>query len=285
MIERNEFKLQGKTAMGRAVFKPPFKAHSALENEARFVTVVSGHSRLFVPNSQVNIEAGDSFLMKCESFMNQWLPNEDGGPTEVIIIHLNPEMLKLIYDDRIPAVFSKKVEANPSPMEKIEQNEVVAHFREGLRYYFKHPSLVTEEFIKIKIRELIHMLMNGEGKSRIRAILGDLFRSNEYEFKEIIHSHLFEDLKLQDLAFFAGLGLSTFKRKFKSVFGTSPTQYIKQKRLEKAENLLKTTDLRISDIAYDCGFNDVAYFSKAFSSTYSASPSQFRKKALGDFSN
>ena len=49
-----------------------------------------------------------------------------------------------------------------------------------------------------------------------------------------------------------------------------------------AENLLKTTNGRISDIAYDCGFNDMAYFSKSFSQVYHASPSNYRKQFLND---
>lgn len=124
------------------------------------------------------------------------------------------------------------------------------------------------------------ILIHTDQSGQIRKILSDLFQSKEYEFKEIIHSHLYEDLKIEDLAFFAGLSLSSFKRKFKTVFGTSPTRYIKTKRLEKAIYLLKDPQLRISDVAYDCGFNDIGYFSKVFHAAYDSSPTDYRKNRL-----
>ena len=277
MFESKTIKLAGVDVFGLAVFKPPFKASSALKDEARFVTVLHGQSRLFVPNGQLDIRTSDSFLMKCESFVNNWLPNEDESPNRVFVVQLIPEVLRIVYDDRIPDLFSNKAHLNPDPAERIEMNAMIRNFVDSMLYYLDHPAKVSEDFVKIKVRELVHILLNSDDSGKVKTIFGDLFKSNQYEFKEIIHSHLYEDLNIQDLAFFAGLSLSTFKRKFKEVFGTSPTRYIKTKRLEKAENLLKTTDLRISDIAYDSGFNDIAYFSKAFSAAYQHSPSEYRK--------
>ncbi|MEM7375670.1 MAG: AraC family transcriptional regulator [Bacteroidota bacterium] len=274
---RDQFKLLDKIVIGTTTFSPPFKASSVLHDEARFIHVVHGNSRLYVPNHQLSIQASDSFMMKCESFVNNWFENEDGSQNEVLIVHFYPDVLNYVYDERIPAIFTEKKEVNPKAVERIPLNVMIENYIQGLRFYFNNKAFVTDEFIKIKIKELILILLNSDKTGRIRAILSDLFQSNEYEFKEIIHSHLYEDLSIQDLAFFSGLSLSSFKRKFKSVFDTSPTQYIKTKRLEKAKTLLATTNLRISDIAYDCGFNDIGYFSKTFHAAFDCAPSDYRK--------
>lgn len=280
MIKKAQFDLLGKVVFGRVIFKPPFKAGEGLNNEARFVNVLNGKSRLFVPNSQVDIHAPDSFIMKCENFMNHWQENEDGSENDVIIVHFYPDVLKFIYDDKLPDLFSSKGKSNIQPVEKVHTNQMIRHFSESLRFYFENPDHVTDELIKIKVKELIEMLVNSDSSGRIKTILSDLFNSNEYEFKEIIHSHLYEDLSIQDLAFFAGLSLSSFKRKFNAVFGTSPTRYIKSKRLEKAKGLLRLPEYRISDVAYECGFNDLAYFSKTFHAAFDLSPSDYRKEVL-----
>ena len=107
-----------------------------------------------------------------------------------------------------------------------------------------------------------------------------MFKANEYKLQEVIQAHLFDDLNLEDLAFLTGLSLSSFKRKFSAVYGTSPNKYIISKRLEKAQLLLRTTDLRISEIAYECGYSDVGYFTKTFQKYYNCSPSNFREKLL-----
>lgn len=276
-FKRNHFELIGKEVIGRAMFEPPFKAHSPLENEARFVSVINGNSKLFVPNNTLALQASDSVMMKCDNFVNHWQANENGEWSEVLIVQLYPEVLSYIYDNKIPDMFSVKAKAQPSPVEKIPPNNMLTNYLESLRFYFDNPSYVNDDMIKLKVRELILILVNSDTTGKVKAILGDLFQTNEYDFKEIVHAHLYEDLSVEDLAFFAGVSLSTFKRKFKAVFDTSPNQYIKTKRLNKAQNLLKTTNQRISDIAYDCGFNDVGYFSKLFKAEFNHSPSDFRK--------
>ena len=67
IIKREQFNLEGKVVLGRVVFKPPFKASSALDNEARFMHVIKGKSRLYSPNNQFELSTGNSVLMKCEN--------------------------------------------------------------------------------------------------------------------------------------------------------------------------------------------------------------------------
>ena len=66
-------------------------------------------------------------------------------------------------------------------------------------------------------------------------------------------------------------------RKLKALTNLTPSLYIRSVRLEKAMELLKTTDLNVSEIAYDVGFNTPAYFSRAFSERYGVAPSQVRE--------
>ena len=65
-------------------------------------------------------------------------------------------------------------------------------------------------------------------------------------------------------------------RKLKALTGQTPSLFIRSVRLQKAMQLLKTTDLNISEIAYEVGFNDPAYFSRTFHEVFGAPPSGFR---------
>lgn len=66
-------------------------------------------------------------------------------------------------------------------------------------------------------------------------------------------------------------------RKLKALTGLTPVQFIRHLRLEKAKHLLKTTDLHVSEVAYDVGFSDPAYFSRIFQKEFKVSPSYFLK--------
>jgi AraC-like DNA-binding protein len=58
------------------------------------------------------------------------------------------------------------------------------------------------------------------------------------------------------------LRLSSFKREFKKNYNDAPASYIRNKRLEKSAKLLCISEKRITNIAHDCGFNDLATFSR-----------------------
>ena len=280
LISRRDFYIKDKIVFGNATFQPPFKAAAPLKNEARFVHIAHGKTRLYSANKHLNLSTGESLIMNTDNFVNNWLENEGGESSEVIVFQLFPDILKWVYNDKLPKIFSQGDRTNITAVEKIPPSLIMDNFITDLRGYLKHPALLNPELLSIKIRELIHILVHTDESGQIRALLSNLFNTREYEFKEIIHSHLFENLSLDDLAFFAGLSLSSFKRKFKSLFGTSPTNYIKNKRLEKAAEMIVTTPQRISEIAFDCGFNDLSYFSKSFTAKFEIPPSEYRKQQI-----
>jgi AraC-like DNA-binding protein len=66
-------------------------------------------------------------------------------------------------------------------------------------------------------------------------------------------------------------------RRLKSLTGNSPGFHIKTMRLEKAKELLETSDLSVSEAAFKTGFGTLSNFSKVFSEKYGMTPSQFRQ--------
>ena len=68
-----------------------------------------------------------------------------------------------------------------------------------------------------------------------------------------------------------------FRHKFKEITGESPQEFITNKRLETALNMLSSTTLSCSEIAENCGFSNSAQFSKMFKEKYNISPRQYRK--------
>lgn len=79
------------------------------------------------------------------------------------------------------------------------------------------------------------------------------------------------------LASALNLSESQLYRKLKAISGKSTSVFIRGIRLSAAKNLLQTSDFNISEIAYQCGFNDPAWFSRAFKEEFGVSPSAFRK--------
>lgn len=74
------------------------------------------------------------------------------------------------------------------------------------------------------------------------------------------------------------MGYSKFRKLFKSETGYSPHQYHLNLRINKAKELLQTTELNIKEIAYQTGFESEFYFSKLFRKKSGISPTDYRTK-------
>lgn len=87
-------------------------------------------------------------------------------------------------------------------------------------------------------------------------------------------------LSPEDIASELNLGYTWFRRKFKEYTGVSPAQYMLQLKIIRAKELLSSTTLPVSEIAYTLGFESVGQFSTFFKKKESISPSVFRERVM-----
>lgn len=85
-----------------------------------------------------------------------------------------------------------------------------------------------------------------------------------------------ESFKVSELATSLNMSVSQFNRKLHGLAGQSPVQFIISVRLQRASKMLKVSDKTISEIAYEVGYSDQAYFSRVFKKEYGISPSEFK---------
>ena len=95
--------------------------------------------------------------------------------------------------------------------------------------------------------------------------------------REILESHLSdEEFGITQLCEALAMSRSQLYRKFAALTDISVNQFLMALRLEKAKELLATTQLNVSEVAYDTGFKNPAHFSRAFSEKFGYAPSQLK---------
>jgi AraC family transcriptional regulator of arabinose operon len=95
---------------------------------------------------------------------------------------------------------------------------------------------------------------------------------------EFMKGHLREPLNVGTLAALVNLSRSHFTTSFRRVTGYAPLSYLNHLRMQRAVQLLNTTDLPIKQISDQLGFSDQFYFSRAFSKMHNHSPSEHRRR-------
>ncbi len=96
--------------------------------------------------------------------------------------------------------------------------------------------------------------------------------------KEAIDEHFRESIQIKDMAEKAFLSPNFFRRKFTEEFGLSPSRYLLELRLSHAVKQLLTTDMPLSQIAYESGFGSQSYMNYVFKKEFAMSPLPYREK-------
>jgi AraC-like DNA-binding protein len=94
--------------------------------------------------------------------------------------------------------------------------------------------------------------------------------------RDLLHSSFMDRPDLSDISNAACLSTPQLIRQFKTVFHTTPHQYLVQVRLSHAARLLQHTSAPVHEITWRCGFEDSSAFCRAFKSVYGVSPLHYR---------
>ncbi|WP_027380676.1 helix-turn-helix domain-containing protein [Chryseobacterium daeguense] len=268
--------LFGKTFIQKIDLKSPFEFAFPEAEQACFLYMLKGSMKYQSEDDHLEIPNRHSLLLNCIDSKKKILDINPDIETEIVIVTFHPDVLKTVYDREVPFIFRTNNKVTNQCRSVINNDFLIQKYIEGLLFYFENPSLTSEEILILKLQEIVLLLSQTQDAETIQVILSQLFSPARYTFKQIIEAHLFSQAGVQELAEKTNLSVSSFKREFKKIYHDSPGNYIKNRRLERAAELLVISEERISDIAFDCGFNDPANFTKSFHSKYNISPTNYR---------
>lgn len=134
------------------------------------------------------------------------------------------------------------------------------------------------------ILELIYTL----GKERNIQIQNGKYKNNNLVIETAltyIKKNLTEDLSLEKVSAYVSLSPIHFHNYFKSAVGKTLHEYVEEQRIRNAINLLLTTDMTLTQIAYNCGFSSQSYFSYVFKRKMNTTPRKYVEKLNDMYEN
>ena len=243
------------------------------EDEACFVFVNEGEVSVRAQDDYIDLDSKHAVLAKCLNYYFESKARQRTGKgIEVIAVILYPSLVEELFEFDLS-------ESNYSLNYNIKQVEVdrlLENYKESINILIDNPELADDNIIRTKLKEFVLLMAKSQNAPSQLDFLSAIFKPINIEFKSTIQHNLYASLSIDELARLSHLSTSAFKRKFKEVFGESPKKYIVKKKVEKAATLLKSDKSRISDIAYDVGFDSMATFNRNFASIFGKSPSEYR---------
>jgi AraC-like DNA-binding protein len=108
-------------------------------------------------------------------------------------------------------------------------------------------------------------------------LLVDLRRARDH-----IDVHFAEPVDLQQLAAVAALSKYHFHRLFTAMYGRTPAMCLSERRIERAQDLLRATNLTVTEVCFAVGFSSLGSFSSRFRAVVGETPSQFQRRYGGN---
>lgn len=279
MLHSNQvFYIKGEEVLQKVVLTPPVEANVKAMDKSCIVYIIKGNEEVITSKRVLKVKKNEALFKQCGDYIAKLTASEPNEPIELIAIHLYPEIIREIYEDKLPAFLATKPRNNKNKEIVALKNEaLLIKYFEGLEFYFEKEELIDEELIKIKLKELLYVLHKSNESSNIHEVLHNIFLPTpRAKLQEVVRNHLFTDISVQQLAFLCAKSRSSFIREFKRIYKQPPAQYLKNKKLEKAKTLLLESDKNIKEITFAVGFNEASVFSKNFKVKYGTSPANYR---------
>lgn len=250
-----------------------FLTHHAL------VYVLHGIKQIRVAESSYRIEPGQLLLIpKGEYLMSEYMMEKEGFQS--IMLFLNSRVVRDILAQLEPSLLQNSLLSSDSSLHPIiciipETIDITAVFR-TLQTYACSQTPFLSELVKIKLIELVYLLLNSSFKYSLLAFLLAATRDEKPDIAAVIERYLYTSVTVKELATLSGRSISSFKRNFSEYYKLPPHQWMNEKRMERAAYLLRTTGKGIEQVAEESGYISNAHFARLFKQHYLLTPTEYR---------
>ena len=237
--------------------------------------VKKGTMKILKDKQTYIIGENEILLLHKAQLMDYWKLGDKTGVFQNMIIFFTDEFIEEFL--KHSGIHFQKLPEPVIPCVK-QINKRFHNFFVSLEDYFENPHEYDKALIKLKLHEILFELANLN--KRMLMLLFQARQQAKGELVRVMEENYLKPCSIQDLAYLSGRSIASFKRDFNSIYKASPAKWIKNRRLEKANELLISTDLSVTDVCFMSGFENTAHFSKIYKSKYNLTPSDSRSLAI-----
>ena len=248
-------------------------------DEFEYIIATKGIVTVFVNDEQIELNVGDSIFINSECLHGvKSVTKEESILRSLVIL---PKFLGGSNDNIIFQQIIVPFGLDNAPSYILLNNEVKWHKDIAYAMLTAWDSITNESYdfeneARYQISKAMRILVDHLSET-IRHETNDTLLNRIKICIAFIAEHFDKDISNRDLQQLINCSESVLIRSFNQVVGISPMQFLINHRIQKAAEMLLSTDLKSCDIAILCGFHDFSYFTKIFKRTMGITPIKYRE--------
>lgn len=239
--------------------------------EHTLIYIYSGELEITERGRRTVLRPGDCAFMRRDNRM--WLQKrvDEGKPYRSIVLKFSREFLREFYRTIDRRELPKDVWRDRSSLCVLPSNRPdLRSLFESVIPYFDAGIQPSEEVLRLKMTEGVYAILHTD--ERLYASLFDFADPWKIDIMEFMEKNYRNELSMQEIAYYTGRSLATFKRDFAKVSDLTPQKWLIRRRLDAAHEQIRKGGRKVSDICYEVGFKNLSHFSKIYKETYGVAP-------------
>jgi AraC family transcriptional regulator, exoenzyme S synthesis regulatory protein ExsA len=160
------------------------------------------------------------------------------------------------------------------------KDDFLNNFISSLDLIISSGTEISLEMKHLKFEELMVYLCGKYPEQIIRLRTSAHETREDFEIRKAVESNLANNITVEELAFLCNTSLSTFKRRFTKIYGSSPNKWMLQKRMEMAASLLIHSNEKPREVYYKVGYENLSSFIESFKQAYGVTPKEYQTQKL-----
>lgn len=254
------------------------------KNQIGYIT--NGSKTIYYTNARYTINRDEIYLLPPGRHYVENTPSIDGPFKETCFAFDNQSMADAL--STIVALYGIEIRKPNSTRADLAAPHVNGPIWPEMGLFFESlaPYMDTEymsqhyNLLKLKLSELAYIILMHDNNALQYKLLQCIDRISD-PFESIVRASIFEDLSIEELAIRTNKSLTAFKNDFTRIFNDTPHHWIINQRLLHARLLVISTGKAISQIGYECKFDNTSHFIKLFKREFGQTPLAMRQEHRG----
>jgi AraC-like DNA-binding protein len=239
------------------------------------VHVASARSTWKTSSGTWSVEAGETVFFRKGVFVSP--PHVEENLCILIFFIPDAVVRETVRELAMHLLPVSQLPAAADPVMRVKNDAGLSAFFHSMLVYFAHDEDPPEALLKLKLKELLTSILISPANPALSTYFRSLAMCEAPPLPAIMEANFCHSLPLHAFAKMCHRSLSSFKREFRRCYGTTPAKWLLGRRLECAAQMLRTTNMSMTEIALECGFEEPSHFSRTFKAKFGHSPTEYRE--------